>query len=146
MHMVNSCLWPPPTHTPSPALPAGKEIAEVRVVVCGCGAAGFTCAKYFVSLGVKKENLLAVDVQGVVYAGRSDLTPDNYLTEVAVDTPKRTLAEAVDGSDVFLGLSVSMSTPMLWPCWLVVGSQNEWGAFCQLNIPGRMGVIHLLIG
>lgn len=42
-----------------------------------------------------------------MYAGREDLTPDNYLTEVAVETDKRTLQEAVDGADVFLGLSVS---------------------------------------
>jgi malate dehydrogenase (oxaloacetate-decarboxylating)(NADP+) len=46
-------------------------------------------------------------VQGVVYAGRPDLTEDNYLTEVAVETEKRTLREAVEGADVFLGLSVS---------------------------------------
>lgn len=45
-------------------------------------------------------------LQGVVYEGREDLTPDNYLTEVAVNTTKRTLQEAIDGADVFLGLSV----------------------------------------
>lgn len=48
-------------------------------------------------------------VQGVVYEGREDLTPDNYLSEVAVPTHKRTLQEAVEGADVFLGLSVSVS-------------------------------------
>jgi hypothetical protein len=42
---------------------SGKDIDSIRVVVCGCGAAGFTCAKYFVSLGVKKDNMIAVDVQ-----------------------------------------------------------------------------------
>lgn len=47
---------------------AGKDIDSVKVVVCGCGAAGFTCAKYFVSLGVKKDNLLAVDVKVGVWA------------------------------------------------------------------------------
>lgn len=52
-----------------------------------------------------------LSVQGVVYAGREDLTPDNYLCEVAVDTPKRTLREAVEGADVFLGLSVSDGLP-----------------------------------
>jgi hypothetical protein len=43
--------------------PAGKDISSIRVVVCGCGAAGFTCAKYFVSLGVQQHNLIAVDVK-----------------------------------------------------------------------------------
>jgi malic enzyme len=43
--------------------PAGKDISAIRVVVCGCGAAGFTCAKYFVSLGVQQQNLIAVDVK-----------------------------------------------------------------------------------
>lgn len=48
----------------------------------------------------------------MVYAGRSDLTPDNYLCDIAVDTPKRTLAEAVAGADVFLGLSAgNLLTP-----------------------------------
>lgn len=42
---------------------AGKDISAIRVVVCGCGAAGFTCAKYFVSLGVQQQNLIAVDVK-----------------------------------------------------------------------------------
>lgn len=49
-------------------------------------------------------------MQGVVYEGRDDLTPDNYLSEVAVPTHKRTLQEAVEGADVFLGLSVSTHT------------------------------------
>jgi malic enzyme len=49
--------------------PAGKDISSIRVVVCGCGAAGFTCAKYFVSLGVQQQNLLAVDVKvGAVFS------------------------------------------------------------------------------
>lgn len=44
-----------------------KKIEDIKVVVSGCGAAGFTCAKYFISLGVKRENLIAVDIKGVVY-------------------------------------------------------------------------------
>lgn len=51
--------------------------------------------------------MLMLVLQGVVYEGREDLTPDNYLSEVAVPTDKRTLQEAVEGADVFLGLSVS---------------------------------------
>jgi len=74
-------------------------------VVCGCGAAGFTVAIHFVVLGVKPENMICCDIQGVVYKGREDLTEENYLSRVAVDTPLRTLTEAVSGADVFVGLS-----------------------------------------
>ena len=80
-----------------------KQINKIRVVFSGAGAAGFTCAKYFLSLGVKPENLIMTDVKGVVYKGRGD---NNYLDEIAVDTEMRTLAEAVKGADVFMGASV----------------------------------------
>ena len=80
----------------------GKQIDEIRVVFSGAGAAGFSCAKYFLSLGVKPENLIMTDVKGVVYKGRGD---NNYLDELAVDTDLRTLAEAMQGADVFLGAS-----------------------------------------
>lgn len=81
----------------------GKQINEIHVVFSGAGAAGFTCAKYFISLGVRPENLLMTDVKGVVYKGRGD---NNYLDDVAVDTDMRTLAEAMKGADVFMGASV----------------------------------------
>eukprot|EP01126_Amoeba_proteus_P047829 TRINITY_DN5494_c0_g1_i22.p1 TRINITY_DN5494_c0_g1~~TRINITY_DN5494_c0_g1_i22.p1 ORF type:complete len:323 (-),score=68.60 TRINITY_DN5494_c0_g1_i22:102-1070(-) len=85
-----------------------KEISDIKVVVSGCGAAGFTCAKYFISLGVRPENLTALDINGVVYKGRKDITGLNsYLDEVAIDTPKRTLSEAIEGADVFLGVSAA---------------------------------------
>lgn len=85
-----------------------KKIEEIKVVVSGCGAAGFTCAKYFISLGVKRENLIAVDIKGVVYEGRPDITGmSSYLAEVASTTTKRTLKEAIDGADVFLGVSAA---------------------------------------
>lgn len=51
-----------------------------------------------------------------MYEGREDLTPDNYLSQVAVPTHKRTLKEAVDGADVFLGLSVSSKLAKAGPC------------------------------
>ncbi|KIY92252.1 malate dehydrogenase (oxaloacetate-decarboxylating)(NADP+) [Monoraphidium neglectum] len=90
----------------------GKDMADVRVTVCGCGAAGYSCAKQFLALGIRRDNLLAVDVKGVVYAGREDITPDNYLYDVAANTDKRTLQEAVEGADVFLGLSAgNLLTP-----------------------------------
>lgn len=99
-----------------------KDISEIKVVVSGCGAAGFTCAKYFISLGVKRENLIAVDIKGVVYGmptflfqlinffseGRPDITGlSSYLAEVASTTTKRTLIEAIEGADVFLGVSAA---------------------------------------
>ncbi|KNC83090.1 hypothetical protein SARC_04648 [Sphaeroforma arctica JP610] len=86
---------------------AGKNIADVKVVVNGCGAAGFTCAKHFVRLGVKKENVICCDKDGVVYKGRGDLVADPklYLHEVATESPFRTLSEAIEGADAFCGLS-----------------------------------------
>ena len=80
----------------------GKKIDEVRVVFSGAGAAGFSCARYFLSLGVSPANLIMTDVNGVVYKGRGD---ENYLKELAVDTEWRTLAEAIEGADVFTGAS-----------------------------------------
>jgi len=89
-----------------------KDIGDIRVVVSGKGAAGFTCAKYFVSLGVPRANVLICDRRGVVYAGRGDT---GYVAEMAAETDRRTLAEAMEGADVFLGLSKGdlVSAPML---------------------------------
>jgi len=81
----------------------GKQLDEIKVVFSGAGAAGFSCAKYFISLGVKPGNLIMTDINGVVYKGRGD---NNYLDELAVDTNVRTLAEALQDADVFLGASV----------------------------------------
>ena len=81
---------------------AGKEISAIRVVFSGAGAAGFSCAKYFLSLGVLPENLIMTDLNGVVYKGRGD---NNYLDEIASETDSRTLAEAIAGADVFMGAS-----------------------------------------
>ncbi|MEC9072524.1 MAG: malic enzyme-like NAD(P)-binding protein, partial [Myxococcota bacterium] len=76
---------------------------EVRVVFCGAGAAGFATAKHFVALGVLKENLILTDIDGVVYRGREN---NGYLEELASDTDKRTLPEALEGADAFVGVSV----------------------------------------
>jgi malic enzyme len=108
---------------------AKKDIATVRVVICGCGAAGFTCATYFPLLGVKREHILCVDVAGVVHSGRTDIS-NSYLRAVAVDTDKRTLAEAVAGADIFLGLSAggvltpAMLTSMAGPAPIVFALAN----------------------
>ncbi len=82
-----------------------KKIGSVRVVFSGAGAAGIAVARMMISLGVKKENIIMSDVHGVVYKGRSEgMNP--VLEEFAADTPKRTLAEVMEGADVFIGVSV----------------------------------------
>lgn len=82
---------------------AGKEIARLRVVVNGAGAAAIACARLFLSLGVRRENMVLCDSRGVVSAHREDLNP--LKREFA--TPRRisTLAEALHDADVFLGVS-----------------------------------------
>jgi malate dehydrogenase (oxaloacetate-decarboxylating)(NADP+) len=83
----------------------GKKIDQVKVVFSGAGAAGIACAKFYVTLGVKRENLILVDTKGVVYKGRKEgMNP--YKEFFAVDTKARTLADAVKGADVFAGVSV----------------------------------------
>ncbi|MCW8807536.1 MAG: NADP-dependent malic enzyme [Rhodanobacter sp.] len=81
----------------------GKNIGEVRLATAGAGAAGIACLDMLVALGLKPENILAYDREGVLYTGRDHLDPDKL--RYARDTSKRTLAEIVDGADVFLGLS-----------------------------------------
>ena len=83
----------------------GKSIDEVRVVFNGAGAAGIACAKYYITLGVKPENLVLCDSRGVVHTGRDNLNP--YKRALAADTGARTLADAMVGADVFVGLSVA---------------------------------------
>ena len=83
----------------------GKDIRMVRVVVNGAGAAGIACAEHYVRLGVKRENVILCDTKGVVYKGRKEgMNP--YKERFALDTGLRTLAEAMESADVFLGLSV----------------------------------------
>ncbi len=81
----------------------GKNIGDVKLATAGAGAAGIACLDMLVALGLKPENILAYDREGVLYTGREQLDPDKL--RYARDTDKRTLAEIVDGADVFLGLS-----------------------------------------
>mgnify|MGYP005836470777 CR=1 FL=1 len=83
---------------------AGKAMGGVRVVVCGAGAAGIACANLYVALGVRPEAITLVDTKGVVYKGRAE-GMNLYKERYAQDTPARTLAEALAGADVFLGVS-----------------------------------------
>ena len=83
----------------------GKEIKDLKVVVNGAGASAISCARLYVAMGVKQENVIMVDSKGVLSKKRTDL--NKYKLEFAIDTDKVTLADAVDGTDVFLGLSVA---------------------------------------
>jgi malate dehydrogenase (oxaloacetate-decarboxylating)(NADP+) len=81
----------------------GRDASTVRVVFVGAGAAGIATAEHYVRLGVKREHIVLVDKGGVVHAGRADLDP--YRAKFAHDLPYRTVAEAFEGADVFVGLS-----------------------------------------
>ena len=81
----------------------GKKLEDMKVVFSGAGAAGCSCAKMFLSMGIKKENLIMTDIDGVIYKGRPGLNPVHE--SLAADTPFRTLKEAIAGADVFMGVS-----------------------------------------
>ncbi|MBM7128506.1 NADP-dependent malic enzyme [Dyella mobilis] len=81
----------------------GKKIEDVKLATAGAGAAGIACLDMLVALGLKPEHILAFDREGVLYTGRDHMDPDKQ--RYARDTNKRTLAEIVDGADIFLGLS-----------------------------------------
>ncbi|MBI2565542.1 MAG: NADP-dependent malic enzyme [Candidatus Schekmanbacteria bacterium] len=84
---------------------AGKNIAEVRVVVSGAGASAIACSRFYLALGVKRENLIMVDTKGVIFKGRAE-GMNEYKAQFASDTGARSLAEAARGADVLLGCSV----------------------------------------
>ena len=84
---------------------AGKKIDEVKVVVNGAGAAAVSCARLYMSLGVKPENVVMCDSKGVISVRRKDLNP--IKSKFATTREVNTLAEALVGADVFLGLSVA---------------------------------------
>jgi malate dehydrogenase (oxaloacetate-decarboxylating)(NADP+) len=84
----------------------GKPIDEVKLVTSGAGAAALACLNLLVTLGVKRENIWVTDIEGLVYAGRTALM-DRWKTIYAQKTQMRTLGEAIEGADVFLGLSAA---------------------------------------
>lgn len=90
-----------------------RDIAKTRIVFCGAGAAAIGCARVFRKLGVKDENLILCDSKGVVHSERTDL--NIYKKEFSQKTSLRTLEEALDGADVFIGVSVAgmLTAPML---------------------------------
>lgn len=82
----------------------GKEFDDVRLVTSGAGASAIACLDLLVSMGLRRENIIATDRKGVIYAGRKEYM-DPRKAVYANDTECRTLAEAIRGADIFLGLS-----------------------------------------
>lgn len=81
-----------------------RKIEDVVVVFSGAGAASIACARLFIDLGVKRENLILTDSKGVIYKGRKD-GMNKYKEEFAIDTPHRTLGDAMKDADAFVGCS-----------------------------------------
>jgi malate dehydrogenase (oxaloacetate-decarboxylating)(NADP+) len=84
---------------------SGKKLSDIKVVVCGAGAAANSCMRLYVALGVRKENVVMVDSKGVINSKRTDL--NKYKQEWVTKRDINNLAEAVAGADLFLGLSVA---------------------------------------
>jgi len=82
-----------------------RKLAEIKVIVNGAGAAAIACTELVKAMGVHGDNVIMCDRKGVIHKGRTDL--DQWKSAHAVETDKRTLAEAVEGTDVFLGLSAA---------------------------------------
>ncbi len=83
---------------------SNKKIGDIKLVINGAGASANSCAKMYIAVGVKKENILMLDSKGVIHKGRKDL--DEYKAFFAVEkTNINTLTEAIKGADAFVGLS-----------------------------------------
>jgi len=82
---------------------AGKQLEEAQIVCLGAGAAASACMKLLINMGAKVENIFMLDRKGVIHSGREDLTPEKAA--FATETDKRILEDAIEGADVFVGLS-----------------------------------------
>jgi malate dehydrogenase (oxaloacetate-decarboxylating)(NADP+) len=82
----------------------GRKLEDVKLVLCGAGAAGIASLELMKAMGVRADNCIAVDNTGVIYQGR-EKGMNQWKSAHAVDTPHRTLADAMKGADVFIGLS-----------------------------------------
>ncbi|MBC2670027.1 NADP-dependent malic enzyme [Novosphingobium piscinae] len=91
----------------------GRELRDVKVVVNGAGAAAIACTELIKAMGVRHDNVIMCDRSGVIYRGRED-GMDQWKSAHAVDTPSRTLEEAVVGADIFLGLSAAGALKPEW--------------------------------
>src|SRR3954471_789724 len=83
----------------------GRKLSDIKVAVNGAGAAAIACTELVKAMGVRGDNVIMCDRKGVIYQGRTDL--DQWKSAHAVETDRRTLAEAMEGADVFLGLSAA---------------------------------------
>ena len=81
----------------------GKRFEDIKLVTSGAGAAAMACVNLLVEMGLKKENVTLTDIDGVVYRGRNQM--NGIIERYAVETEARTLADVIDGADVFLGIS-----------------------------------------
>jgi len=90
----------------------GRKLEDVKVVVNGAGAAAIACTALIKAMGVKHDNVLMCDRTGVIYTGRDKV--DQWKSAHAVDTDRRTLEEALEGADIFLGLSVAGALKPEW--------------------------------
>lgn len=81
----------------------GKPLTEAHIVCLGAGAAGIASMRLLQKLGAKADNIFMIDRQGVIHSGRTDL--NRYKQEFALETDRRTLADAMRGADVFIGVS-----------------------------------------
>jgi malate dehydrogenase (oxaloacetate-decarboxylating)(NADP+) len=84
----------------------GKDIGSIKLAASGAGAAAIACLDMMVSLGVRRENIFVADSKGVIYVGR-DANMEENKARYAQNSPARTLADIVDGADVFLGCSTA---------------------------------------
>ncbi|SNS08921.1 malic enzyme-like NAD(P)-binding protein, partial [Hymenobacter mucosus] len=87
----------------------GKRIEDIRLVVSGAGAAAVSCLRLYLALGLKRENVVVFDKDGIITPERTDLADMQLF--FATQRPIRTLAQAMEGADVFLGLSAANVLP-----------------------------------
>ncbi len=83
----------------------GRKLKDMKVVVLGAGAAGIACLDLIKRMGVKHENAILCDREGVIYEGRTTGSMNQWKSAHAIKTSKRTLAEAMEGADLFMGLA-----------------------------------------
>jgi malate dehydrogenase (oxaloacetate-decarboxylating)(NADP+) len=83
----------------------GKDISKAKIVISGAGAAGIACSNFYMLLGAILENILMTDTKGVLWIGRGDEKKNKYKQKFFRETTARDLADAMQGADVFSGLS-----------------------------------------
>ncbi len=92
---------------------AGKKLEDIKLVVSGAGAGAIACVEFFCSLGMRRENAVLVDSKGVIHKGRTDLNRQKQKFAIP-DDGRRTLADAMRGADMFMGLSVAGTVKPEW--------------------------------